>query len=74
MFIPVLPLAFVFRWVRSFYLKSSREIKRLEALSRSPVYAHLSETLTGLVTVRAFDATDRFRREFARKMNANVEG
>lgn len=45
------------------YRRGSREIKRLDALLRSSLYAHFSETLTGLATVRAYQETPRFRRE-----------
>jgi hypothetical protein len=34
-----------FRWVRNRYLAVSREVKRLDATTRSPVYAHFSTTL-----------------------------
>lgn len=33
---------------------NSRQQQRLEAVTRSPVYSLLSETLDGLVTIRAF--------------------
>ena len=63
--IPVfLPLAFVFLRVRAYYLCTSRETKRLEAVTRSPVYAMFSATLKGLPTIRAYKVAARFRAEF----------
>lgn len=47
-------------FVASFYRQSAREIKRLDNLLRSGLYAHFSESLAGLATVRAFGVTERF--------------
>ncbi|XP_037954692.1 probable multidrug resistance-associated protein lethal(2)03659 [Teleopsis dalmanni] len=54
--LPTLILAIIFYNLRTFYLKTSRNVKRLEAITRSPVYSHLAASLTGLSTIRAFDA------------------
>ena len=53
-FLVVAPLLAGFVRLRRFFLKTSREVKRLDAVSRSPIYSSLSETLAGLVAVRAF--------------------
>lgn len=37
---------FLYVWIAQLYLKTSRELKRLDAVSRSPIYAQFSETLT----------------------------
>ncbi|XP_038064939.1 multidrug resistance-associated protein 4-like [Patiria miniata] len=59
-----LPIGVVFQFTRKYYLASSRDVKRLEAIARSPVFSHLSATLTGLSTVRAFKAQQRFTEDF----------
>jgi ATP-binding cassette subfamily C (CFTR/MRP) protein 1 len=52
---PILvPLYFMFSWVRTFYVATSRDIKREEALSRSPLFTSFSSTLKGLATIRAY--------------------
>jgi ATP-binding cassette subfamily C (CFTR/MRP) protein 4 len=60
--VPFITVAFVY--LRQRYLTASRQIKRLESITRSPVYSHISTTLEGLSTIRAFSAEDRFLRLF----------
>ena len=43
----LLPLSYVYSFVRKYYLQSSREIQRLDSASRSPIYAQFQETLVG---------------------------
>ncbi|XP_053354043.1 multidrug resistance-associated protein 4 isoform X1 [Clarias gariepinus] len=62
--IPVLPLLIVFLFLRRYFLQTSRDIKRLEATTRSPVFSHLSSSLQGLSTIRAFKAEERFQQTF----------
>ncbi|KZP00831.1 ABC protein [Calocera viscosa TUFC12733] len=44
----------------SYYTTSSRELKRLDASLRSLLYAHFAESLSGLVTIRAYQETPKF--------------
>ncbi|TWW64058.1 Multidrug resistance-associated protein 4 [Takifugu flavidus] len=62
--IPVLPLLLVFIYLRRYFLQTSRDVKRLESTTRSPVFSHLSSSLQGLWTIRAFQAEDRFQKAF----------
>eukprot|EP01006_Ploeotia_vitrea_P051168 TRINITY_DN67532_c5_g1_i1.p1 TRINITY_DN67532_c5_g1~~TRINITY_DN67532_c5_g1_i1.p1 ORF type:complete len:1552 (+),score=907.50 TRINITY_DN67532_c5_g1_i1:416-4657(+) len=57
----LLPLAVLYYYFLNFYRSSSRELKRLDSTTRSPVYAHFSATLGGLPTIRAFGVDNRFR-------------
>lgn len=52
-----------------FYLRSSRELKRLESIMRSPLYQHFGETLAGITTIRAFGDERRFVRENLTKID-----
>ncbi|GAB5031367.1 multidrug resistance-associated protein 7 [Nannochloropsis oceanica] len=56
----LLVVAVVYQRLQIFYRASSRELKRLDSVSRSPVFAHFSETMDGATTIRAFGATDSF--------------
>ena len=65
---PVVPLILLILYISKYYLKTSRELKRLESICRSPVFSHFSETLNGLDTIRTRgrqrDFVDQFYRWF----------
>uniref|UniRef100_A0A8C5B493 Multidrug resistance-associated protein 4-like n=1 Tax=Gadus morhua TaxID=8049 RepID=A0A8C5B493_GADMO len=62
--LPVVPLFIIFLFLRRYFLRTSRDIKRLESTTRSPVFSHLSSSLQGLATIRAFRAQHRFQEMF----------
>ena len=66
-------LMIIYFLILSYYRPVARDVKRLEAISRSPVYAHFSETLGGLGTIRAFNRTKVFETDNADKMNFNIQ-
>ena len=45
---------FAYQWVQRAYRVAARELKRVESNAKSPIIAHLSETLLGLSTIRAY--------------------
>ncbi|KAL6756466.1 P-loop containing nucleoside triphosphate hydrolase protein [Haematococcus lacustris] len=70
--VPVfLPLALSFWFIRHRYIVASREIKRWEAVTRSPIYATFSATLKGLATIRAYSAQPRFQSELLDQLASN---
>lgn len=52
-----------------YYLQTSRELKRIESVTHSPVYQHFGETLSGLSTIRAYGDQNRFIRENMQKID-----
>jgi ABC-type multidrug transport system fused ATPase/permease subunit len=56
----MVPLMVVYYFAQAFYRATARELKRLDSISRSPLFANFGETLTGLSTIRAFRAESRF--------------
>ena len=55
--IPVVALAF---YIAHKYVITSRDLKRMESVAKSPIYVHFSETVHGRSIIRAFGASDRF--------------
>ena len=51
---------------------TSRELNRLESISKSPLYALFDETLDGLETIRAYRLQDGMLGENVRKMLINL--
>uniref|UniRef100_A0A8B9Y2N4 Multidrug resistance-associated protein 4-like n=1 Tax=Bos mutus grunniens TaxID=30521 RepID=A0A8B9Y2N4_BOSMU len=60
----VIPLGIIFFVLRWYFLRASRDVKRLESTTRSPVFSHLASSLRGLGTIRAYKAEHKFQKLF----------
>src|ERR1051326_8308862 len=68
----IVPLGFLYLYIQRYYLRTSRELKRLDSISRSPIYAHFQESLNGINTIRAYRQQKRFLLENEWRMDANL--
>lgn len=67
--LPILGL--IYYRIQSSYRSISRELRRLDSISRSPIFTHFSETLSGSSVVRAFKLEDRFQTQLEMKLDTN---
>ncbi|XP_023165481.2 multidrug resistance-associated protein 1 isoform X10 [Drosophila hydei] len=67
----IVPIAFVYYFAQRFYVATSRQLMRLESVSRSPIYSHFGETVTGVSTIRAYAVEERFIEESDEKVDKN---
>ena len=56
----LLPIIGLFVYFARYYLKTSRELKRIEAIKCSPVYSHVAETVNGLEIVHTSNMSGTF--------------
>ncbi|KAI2636344.1 P-loop containing nucleoside triphosphate hydrolase protein [Hypomontagnella submonticulosa] len=68
----IIPLGAIYYWVQRYYLRTSRELKRLDSVSRSPIYAHFQESLGGISTIRAYRQQERFELENEWRVDSNL--
>lgn len=70
--IPLAILSVFFIYTQRYYLKTSKNIKRLEGTTRSHAFVHLAATINGLATVRAFGAQEVLKKEFDQHQNLHT--
>ena len=54
-------------------MASSRQLMRLESVTRSPIFSHFQETLNGTSTIRAFGQVERFIDVSQHRMDLNLK-
>ncbi|XP_060582748.1 ATP-binding cassette sub-family C member 9-like [Ruditapes philippinarum] len=67
-----LPVCILYYLMQKFYTATARELQRLDSVTKSPIFSHLSETLNGLMTIRAYKAQVRFRQIALSAIDNNV--
>ncbi|CAH2036088.1 unnamed protein product [Thlaspi arvense] len=68
----VIPLGWLNIWYRNYYLASSRELTRLDSITKAPVIHHFSESIAGVMTIRSFRKHEIFRQENVKRVNDNL--
>ena len=60
-FVPLfIPLCYFYYLIQKYYRKSNTEVRRLVAISRSPVFTEISQTISGVTSLQAFGRTIEF--------------
>nr|XP_022309966.1 multidrug resistance-associated protein 1-like isoform X1 [Crassostrea virginica] len=69
--VAIIPVGILYVIILRFYLPTARQLKRIEGVTRSPVYNHFSESITGASCIRAYRAVDRFITESQARVDLN---
>ncbi|EDW98328.1 probable multidrug resistance-associated protein lethal(2)03659 [Drosophila yakuba] len=70
--IPAAIIGVILGMIRYLYVTTSRSVKRLESISRSPVFSLTNQTFQGLTTIRALQAQSALEQEFHEYQNTNT--
>ncbi|TPX76960.1 hypothetical protein CcCBS67573_g01803 [Chytriomyces confervae] len=67
----VIPLAYPYIWLQRRFLGTSRDLRRLHAITRSPIYQLVDESLDGLPTLRSYGMQEEFVNRLMRIVDLN---
>ncbi|XP_061856985.1 ATP-binding cassette sub-family C member 2 [Colius striatus] len=67
----IIPLGIFYYFVLRFYISTSRQLRRLDSVTRSPIYSHFGETVSGLSVIRAYKHQGRFLQHNESTMDIN---
>uniref|UniRef100_A0A8C1Z2N0 Uncharacterized protein n=1 Tax=Cyprinus carpio TaxID=7962 RepID=A0A8C1Z2N0_CYPCA len=69
----VVPMAVIYCFVQRFYVATSRQLRRLDSVSRSPIYSHFGETVSGISVIRAYGHQQRFLKQNEDTIDQNLK-
>ncbi|XP_053165769.1 ATP-binding cassette sub-family C member 2 isoform X2 [Hemicordylus capensis] len=67
----IVPLGLIYYYLQRFYVATSRQLRRLDSVTRSPIYSHFSETVSGLSVIRAYGHEARFLQHNEKTVDIN---
>jgi ABC-type multidrug transport system fused ATPase/permease subunit len=72
-FLVAFPIITVLYWiVGTLYVTTSREIKRYDSVTRSPIFVSFSEALVGMSTIRSYADSARFMSKLLGELDTNT--
>lgn len=66
-----IPCFILFIIIVGYYRRGIRDLKRIENITRSPWFSHISATVSGLATIHAYEKTNDFILRFRELMDRN---
>merc|ERR1719183_677049 len=70
--LPFVPLCLVYKLTEMYFTPTARELQRLEAVSRSPMVSHFTESVAGAMTIRAFEMSSQFEDRALQYLDVNL--
>lgn len=67
-----IPIMVIFFKTGAYFQRTNRELKRLDAITRSPVYAHFSQCLNGISSIRAYRARANVTKDNSDKIDHTI--
>ncbi|XP_056010332.1 multidrug resistance-associated protein 1-like isoform X2 [Ostrea edulis] len=68
----IIPVLIFYFLVQRFYVPTSRQLQRIESTTRSPIFNHFSESLSGASSIRAYNENERFINLSLAKVDKNI--
>nr|CAD2131077.1 unnamed protein product [Meloidogyne enterolobii] len=68
----LLPLFIIYYYIQKYYRRTNVELKRICAITLSPLYSHLSETVSGLITIRSLRISEFFSSKMRTLLGYNL--
>ncbi len=67
--IALIPITIAYLLVQRYFVPSNRQLKRMQSVSKSPIFSHFSETQSGISTIRAYN----LEKQFIQIMQNNID-
>lgn len=55
----IIPITALYWWLQKMYVATSRQLRRMESSTRSPIYSWFGESVSGIATIKAYGMQDR---------------
>ena len=69
--IALIPVIIMYGVILQYYRHCSRELKRIESLTKSPIFSHFAESLNGLDSLRAYEYQPIFMQQHLLDLDTN---
>jgi len=70
--ISVIPVSVLYFLIQRFFVRTSRQLKRLDSASKSPIFSHFNETIVGVSSIRAFKREKLFVKKMEDLIDENL--
>ncbi|ORX49051.1 hypothetical protein DM01DRAFT_1309068 [Hesseltinella vesiculosa] len=70
--IPIVVVAAANVGLGAMFVYASRELRRIESVTRSPILSHFTESVHGLITIRAYGATQQFLQRMIKYVDGSL--